>query len=246
MSDLHHPAATLSAVTAGPAPLEYWWSGFLMGPSRDPLWPKRVAYDEGATPPISTQPELFVGPDKPDVRSVGDFGDIMPLTCVIWGFTASTARMPLVYRASEAQQSTFEARYSDLVVTERGLSWPAALARLDELESLSPGWDSYGADPISPQALQRVKEILFALRDGPYPGERAMPQNIAPIADGGIQLEWWRASGYLEVEITAAGAADYWLLAGAEPGRRSFGEEGIATPEVVRQVFWFLGGVVLV
>lgn len=73
------------------------------------------------------------------------------------------------------------------------------LSRLDEFAAIESDWDSYGADPISPAAVTLARAFLVAL------GARFAPDNVAPIADGGIQMEWRGAGRNMQIEITATG-----------------------------------------
>jgi hypothetical protein len=56
------------------------------------------------------------------------------------------------------------------------------------LARLPQNWDSYGASPINPEAIQKARGILrsvFAL------GGTSIPLPfVAPSPDGGIELEW--------------------------------------------------------
>jgi hypothetical protein len=69
---------------------------------------------------------------------------------------------------------------------------PAVRRRLAVLERLQPNWDSYGGAPVSALAIEAVIR-LFDLR--PYVREPF----IAPVASGGLQLEW--AVGDVEIEV---------------------------------------------
>lgn len=65
---------------------------------------------------------------------------------------------------------------------------PELSDRLNRLATLPQNWDSYGAAPISPEAIQTARGILrsvFAL------GGTSIPLPfVAPSPDGGIELEW--------------------------------------------------------
>lgn len=71
------------------------------------------------------------------------------------------------------------------------------LEKLAEIEKVCSvkGWNLYDADPIDERSVPTVKAILEGLGELPQPF-------IAPLADGGIQLEWERKDGLgLEIEI---------------------------------------------
>ena len=63
------------------------------------------------------------------------------------------------------------------------------IAELDEVyaECREPGWDGYGAYPVTEQAYQRAKEIIERFPEGiPLPSISAEP-------DGWITLEWYES-----------------------------------------------------
>jgi hypothetical protein len=76
---------------------------------------------------------------------------------------------------------------------------PKVRARLKELLDLSEGWDSYGADPIDPRAVDGAWRVLEVLEQEPA---------VIPCVDGGVQLEWHRAMIDLEIRITPTGDID--------------------------------------
>lgn len=116
----------------------------------------------------------------------------------------------------------------------------AAMDRLRDLSQLSPDWDSYGADPISAGALNAVRQFLEAIaREEEVTGSSGLgevlkPFAIAPLASGGLQLEWRGPSGVLEVEAETSGEATGLLIQGKEPSRR-FIDLGLLNEE------WLIG-----
>jgi hypothetical protein len=82
-----------------------------------------------------------------------------------------------------------------------------AFTRLDELAELGPNWDSYGADPVTQRAISAARQLLVDIVDrlGTTALETALPYNIAPLNDGGIQLEWISSRCRYEVEISPDG-----------------------------------------
>jgi hypothetical protein len=109
---------------------------------------------------------------------------------------------------------------------EAEASLEPTLDRLARLAELGSDWDSYGGAPPSGQALATARELLFAVaeRCGELVGERVRPYAVAPIADGGVQLEWRGAHRELELEIGPGGDVGY-LLVERHGGERQF-EEG--------------------
>ncbi len=66
------------------------------------------------------------------------------------------------------------------------------LVRLDDIAKLGSDWDSYGADPPSPLAIDMASKFLRIVDEklGRLALEQSRPQIVAPRPDGGIQIEW--------------------------------------------------------
>jgi hypothetical protein len=71
------------------------------------------------------------------------------------------------------------------------------MSRFDELLALPKSWDSYGADPISPKAVEAAQ--LFLAR-----------MDITPCNDGGVQLEWHTHAHDLEIEFHPDGTVEIY------------------------------------
>ncbi len=89
-------------------------------------------------------------------------------------------------------------------------SLESCLSLLTEYIGLPPNWDSYGARPITPGAVERARHLLSLLFD--TFNKAGLPDTVVPIADGGIQFEWSLAGSTLEVEIQSDGALNTLLL----------------------------------
>lgn len=78
----------------------------------------------------------------------------------------------------------------------RGCSWLyEAARRLREIRNLESNWDSYGSRPLSDDAFNSAKEVLFAMEcDTPPPA-------IVPVSGGGVQFEWQVEDRELEIEF---------------------------------------------
>jgi hypothetical protein len=90
-----------------------------------------------------------------------------------------------------------------VVVKVRGAihSWiPQTIDRLTQLSRLQQNWDSYGAFPVSPQAIALAIQVMSNVMTDRTP----MP-TIVPTTDRGIQLEWHLAGIDMEVEIRSDG-----------------------------------------
>lgn len=93
-----------------------------------------------------------------------------------------------------------------------------ARERLIELSQLTPDWDSYGALRPAHRAIARSGTLMGRIiaRVGP----RGAPQEIMPIADGGISLEWRYRSAELSMNACPEGGWSYLLVEKDESGRR--------------------------
>ena len=58
---------------------------------------------------------------------------------------------------------------------------PAIIARLNALKERNKNWNSYGADPVNPKAIERARHLLAVLKTEPL---------IFPTVDGGVVMSW--------------------------------------------------------
>jgi hypothetical protein len=82
----------------------------------------------------------------------------------------------------------------------------AGLDQLESIAALPENWDSYGASRIGPVAVTTARTLLNDLSTRPQAFSKLLPFHVAPIATGGVQLEWKRADGSaLELWIDVEG-----------------------------------------
>src|SRR5215469_7571862 len=107
------------------------------------------------------------------------------------------------------------------VSKSRGLTQTTALRKLDELKNLPEDWDSYGADPISPNAIAKAKSIIISamLAFGRIIDNVVQLTDVIPIADGGVQLEWVGPHAELEIEISPNGNVGLLYISVSEDRR---------------------------
>jgi hypothetical protein len=98
---------------------------------------------------------------------------------------------PPVAEADRGDVNGVASRASDLPDATR--------ERLAELNGLEADWDSYGALRVSPEALAAAGAIISQVIA--RAGDRGVPRDIMPIADGGVALEW--RSPRLELALNA-------------------------------------------
>jgi hypothetical protein len=94
----------------------------------------------------------------------------------------------------------------------RSVDWYMDVARnVDRVRSLKAGWDGPGSDAIDPALLYRASKLVYETLAS-IPGARA--PLIAPIASGGVQIEWHTLAGDLEYEFSTSGNAMAWARDG--------------------------------
>lgn len=64
--------------------------------------------------------------------------------------------------------------------------------RLQSFLALKTNWDSYGAPPISPQAVWRAQELIEEMQ-------------AVPTVNGGVQLECHMSQQSIEIEMDSDG-----------------------------------------
>jgi hypothetical protein len=131
--------------------------------------------------------------------------------------------------ASTAADRSTDPRSSSTPKTGDRLGEPsleAALERIAGFADLKPDWDSYGGEPSSAVArfeARRWVEIvadLFAVRAG----AAARPYSVAPLADGGVQIEWCGGGSVVELEVGPAGELGFLFVpdeAGVAPSEEA-------------------------
>ena len=111
-----------------------------------------------------------------------------------------------------------------------------ALRRIAQFADLGPDWDSYGAAPSSPVARAAAGRWVetVARTFGSVAGERVRPYSVAPLADGGVQLEWRGPGGAIEVDVDPSGDVGYLLQIGEGTAARYEEVETAAEATVLR------------
>jgi hypothetical protein len=102
--------------------------------------------------------------------------------------------------------------------------------RLAELAALEADWDSYGAYPPTPAALDGARQFLTHVEELYWrtAGERTRPTSISPLPSGGIELEWRKPEELIAVDIGADGRWGYLRKIGS--GRDARYEEADDIP----------------
>jgi hypothetical protein len=88
---------------------------------------------------------------------------------------------------------------------------PVLKKRIQELERLSAGWDSYSAKAINHEVIEAAISLLVQISTD-LGQQLAEDVFIAPCSDGGIQLEWELNSKELIVKIVPDGTQLFFLF----------------------------------
>ena len=70
---------------------------------------------------------------------------------------------------------------------------PEAVKRIRKLTNLRTDWDGYGGDPPTEEAVNEAAELLLEIHNLTQ-GSLVTPF-VAPLPDGGLELEWDLDSG---------------------------------------------------
>jgi hypothetical protein len=110
------------------------------------------------------------------------------------------------------------------------------LRRIAEFADLEPDWDSYGGEPSSSVARSEAKRWVEIVVDlfGARAGDGARPYSVAPLADGGVQIEWRGVGGIVELEIGPAGELGYLFVADETDGGQTDEADDASWSEVLR------------
>lgn len=103
---------------------------------------------------------------------------------------------------------------------------PKLMHRLDSFANLSENWDSYGGQPSSDQARAHTTELLLEIDD--LTEGRLEDPFIAPMSDGGIELEWNLSSGAeLMLDVSPSSTDVAYLLDELAPSGEIVESEGV-------------------
>jgi hypothetical protein len=116
--------------------------------------------------------------------------------------------------------------------------------KLLEISQSEPDWDSYGAQPTSLDAVRKAEELFTQIANQFYftKGEKTRPYDVAPLTNGGVQLEWRSLSGALEVEVHPSIGFRYLLVQGQGDNRQFKEGHNVSASEIIRLVSGILNG----
>lgn len=147
---------------------------------------------------------------------------------IVWNIGGTTNRPVRTSMASEFGGSMHPA-LNDLP--------EQVIEQLDRIKVLTPGWDSYGADPIEERAINIASEIVrLGLSIGlPIPG-------IAPGSDGTVGVTWETAKGEIYIDVSSSSLATYALDLFTEGEDSTEESDGVFYHDIY--LLWILGLIV--
>lgn len=88
--------------------------------------------------------------------------------------------------------------------------------RIAEMAALPADWDGEGAAPLSGRAIAAASLLIEAVAEAQerLTGERQAPWTSAPIADGGLQVEWLGRGARIDVQVAPNGTYGYMVKQG--------------------------------
>lgn len=101
-----------------------------------------------------------------------------------------------------------------------GVDLTPALQRLADIAELPLNWDGDGALPPTGRAVAQAALLMDRVShaDSMGLGRKAAPWTSAPIADGGLQLEWTGDTSRIEVQVSPEGDLGFLIIRGEGKG----------------------------
>lgn len=93
----------------------------------------------------------------------------------------------------------------------------AAYLQIKALARLPEDWDSYGALAVQPCALDLAHRVLKVVSDAllDRPDAQLAPYHIAPMPNGGLQIEWRKGARSFELWIDPHGKLGALIVNGS-------------------------------
>lgn len=119
---------------------------------------------------------------------------------------------------------------------------PASIAlKLQEMSELTEGWDSYGARPISPSAIDTARTIIAWSNNS-----EDYLQHVGPLASGGVLLQWEKEHTDEKLIVAVEESISYLLVRSIQEERTYEEHNDVAVQSVIAEIRSFitpLGGI---
>jgi hypothetical protein len=112
------------------------------------------------------------------------------------------------------------------------------IKKLEGFRKLRSNWDSYGADPISQNAISKTRELLIGVQKRylRYVKDLIVPTEVSPIADGGVQIAWQGTGGEIEVDIGFDKSVGYLLVVNRGQQKKYEEEDGVSDETIYQMI----------
>lgn len=152
---------------------------------------------------------------------------------------ASCARDSIYIQAPPPSGEHQPAVVRKIEVMQRSIE--PALRRLDVFLTLSADWDSEGASAIAPASVAVARAILdeLSIRSMSFSARPVSPFHVAPMAHGGIFMEWRKSGSALESTIHPDGSVEL-LFDHPSSSNRFHEKDGLSLQSVIKEVAQFV------
>lgn len=123
------------------------------------------------------------------------------------GFDATPAVASINGRATATETPT------TMATAQSWASVAQARSEIEGFSDLQADWDSYGAEPIPKRAIDAAAGLLISIQRwaGFLPATFVAPYFVAPLASGGVQIEWRGVDRAIEVVVRSETEMDYLI-----------------------------------
>src|SRR5260370_37162972 len=109
------------------------------------------------------------------------------------------------------------------------------MAKISEFAQLPQNWDSYGSNPVTPDALRMARKFLS---ESPL---ALIPEpSVSPVSGGGLGFHWRVETRDLEIEFLPDGSVEYIKTVRTPEGSKS--DEGIVDNFSDKKIWYWLAG----
>jgi len=114
----------------------------------------------------------------------------------------------------------------------------STLCDLERVARVGADWDSYGSAPPSGEAIEAARRLIRTVYGEALLSARnpSLPQSVAPLSGGGVQLEWRGENKAIEIQVSPDAAFGYLLVKGVEPSCAYEEADGVPESRIIELV----------
>jgi hypothetical protein len=116
---------------------------------------------------------------------------------------------------------------------------------VQELRSLRANWDSYGAHAPTTAAINTATQLAVKLHYLALiwgPDSSTQPEAVAPLADGGVQIEWAAQTRTAEIQIGPTGSLGYLFVDRSTPETKYVEADDVPEQSLISRIIAFVLG----